>query len=364
VINVFTKSGFTGTWDAYLYDWQGDDEHDFAIRTYQDLATLDDIPPGPIIFGDIERLTASDRALAGDVARVVSETRPDIPILNNPTTTLRRYDLLTALHQDGLNPFRAYRLTDTFTPERFPVFIRYENDHTGATTGLLHSQRELERAIVRVLIRRHDLRDLIIVEFVDTSNASGLFAKYSTFKVGDVVVPRGVELSTEWVVKFAVGVKSPAQASAAFDYVRDNPHEHLLERRFDVGQIGYGRIDYAIMGNSVVTWEINTNPTIMSTLENTHPSSIDRQELFVSLLGAAFDALEAEALDPSPIVLGDVSEQLRQDVRKATGTPASTSQRLGRKYRRWLKPTAGLAEIVAIPFQNQILDRWRRKHAG
>jgi len=312
------------------------------------------------MFCDIERLNEADRALAADVDSVVSKARPDIPILNRPNAALRRYDLLATLHQNGLNPFRAYRLTETSTPERFPVFLRYENDHTGATTGLLKSQHELDRAIVRVLIRGHDLRDLIIVEFIDTSTASGIFTKYSAYRVGNAIVPRGAELSRSWVVKFGAGVRNPAQASLSFDYVRDNPHEHLLVKRFDMGRIGYGRIDYSMLGDSMLTWEINTNPTIMSKRVNTHPTSLDRQELFLARVGAAFDALETSSIDPSPVSLSDVDQHLRIECRQRSPSTPSRRQRFGRKYKRWLDAPVRAVEVLAMPLQDRIIDRWRR----
>jgi hypothetical protein len=41
-----------------------------------------------------------------------------------------------------------------------------------------------------------------------------------------------------------------------------NPHEHALRAIFDVAGVGYGRIDYAMKGDHVETWEINLNPTV------------------------------------------------------------------------------------------------------
>jgi len=360
MITVLVKRGFTDTWDSYLHDWGGASKHDFDIRTYQDLAGLQHLRAGPIIFSDIERLTDADRALASDVFRVVAKDRPDVPILNNPATTLRRYDLLTRLHRDGLNPFRVYRLTDTTTPQRFPVFLRYENDHTGATTGLLHNQAELDRAIVRTQIRQHDLRELLIVEFVDTSNRDGRYLKYGAFVVGSTIVARHAPSSTDWVVKFRDAIQTPDTADFELSYVRNNPHASLLHRLFNIGSVAFGRIDYAMLGDSLVTWEINTNPIIMTSARDTHPLSVQRQELFVSRFQAAFDAVQPEDLDPSPISLADVGEELRVAAKTRPQARASAIQRFGRKHKRWLEPAVRVVETASIPIERRRLDRWKR----
>lgn len=364
MINVFVKRGFADIWNPYLHEWGGAEDRDFELRTYEDMWNVDLLPAGPIIFADIERLTATDRELAADVERVVATSRPDIPILNRPTHTLRRYDLLSVLYEGGLNPFRAYRLTDTTTPDRFPVFLRYENDHTGATTGLLHTQRDLDRAIVRAWIRQHNLRDLIIVEYVDASNASGLFAKYSAYRVGEVTVPRGLNLSTDWVVKWQGSIKNDDTQSIALDYVRNNPHEHLLKAPFDVGGIGYGRIDYSMIGGSVVTWEINTNPMIMSPRLDAPPASFAREELFLSLFSTALDSIIPEALDDSPVSLSGVSSRLRNAARGQSPTARSSIQRFGRRHKQRLEPVVRALEIASVPFERGILDRWKRRIAG
>lgn len=364
MINVFVKRGFTDVWDPYLSDWGGREAHDFEIRTYEDMRDLEALPAGPVIFADIERLTPTDRELAKDVERVIADTRPDIPMLNSPTRTLRRYDLLRELYDRGLNPFRAYRLTDTTTPVRFPVFLRYENDHTGATTGLLHSQQDLNRAIVRARIRQHNLRDLIIVEYVDVSNGTGLFEKFSAFRVGDVIVPRGRNFSTDWVVKFGGSIENEETQAMALDYVRNNPHEHLLDAPFDTGHIEYGRIDYSMIGDSVVTWEINTNPMMMTTRRTTHPMSVPRSSFFLSRFGAALGRVTPEDLDSTPISLSGVTPQLRVSSHDQPGRARSFAQSFGRRHKRLLEPAVRAVELASVPFERRILARWKRESRG
>jgi hypothetical protein len=46
------------------------------------------------------------------------------------------------------------------------------------------------------------------------------------------------------------------------EYVSQNPHQQQLLEIFDLAQVEYGRIDYAIKDHRVQTWEINLHPTI------------------------------------------------------------------------------------------------------
>jgi len=360
MITVFVKQGFTDTWNPFLRDWAGTSKSSFGIRTYQDLAILPDLPAGPIVFSDIERLTDADRVLISHVLRVVTESSPETPVLNDPARTLRRYDLLTDLHERGLNPFQVYRLTDTVSPRQFPVFLRYENDHTGATTGLLHNTDELSRAIVRSRIRGHDLRKLLIVEFVDTRDADGRYMKYGAFIVGRTIIGRHVHRSDDWVVKYLSNDQTPQHSKAELAYVNDCPHEPELHNLFDIGSIEYGRIDYSVLNGSIVTWEINTNPVIISDVSRARPLEKQRQELFTSRFISAFRTLQSETPDLPPISLHDVSRDARSAVLSQRSASTTAVQRLGRRYKRWLEPVVRTAEFASIPFENRVVERWKR----
>ena len=41
-----------------------------------------------------------------------------------------------------------------------------------------------------------------------------------------------------------------------------NPHERRLREIFGRARIDYGKIDYAMLGDRLQVWEINTNPNI------------------------------------------------------------------------------------------------------
>lgn len=129
----------------------------------------------------------------------------------------------------------------------------------------------------------------------------------------------------------------------------------MLHQRFEAGAVGYGRIDYSMLGDALVAWEVNTNPTIIWVWSEVHPRVIAQAEVF----SAAFDTIEADGFDPAPISLGDVRSELRVASRVGHESNVWTLLRFGRKHRRLLKPALWIAETESIPFERRILDRGR-----
>jgi hypothetical protein len=56
-----------------------------------------------------------------------------------------------------------------------------------------------------------------IVEFCDTSDGRKRFRKYSAFKVGDAIIPRYLQVSTEWMIK--TGTREADAGAVAEDRV-------------------------------------------------------------------------------------------------------------------------------------------------
>lgn len=218
------------------------------------------LPAGAYILSDFERLGPT---ALGRVARIADalEASAAARLLNHPARCLGRHDLLRRLHDDGTNPYAAYRLGDVPPHVRFPVFLRMASDHQGPRSALLHEHAEIDAA-VRGLARRGKRRsDMLVIEFQETVDGRGQYRKYGAFCVGGRIVPRHLFFGRQW------DRKAPANCEdAQFDeeeaYVRDNPHEEALRRVFAVAGVDYGRIDYALDGDRLCVWEINTNPMI------------------------------------------------------------------------------------------------------
>jgi hypothetical protein len=270
---------------------------------YEQLRLMRSLPVGAYVFSDIERLAAEDAETAAEAWHAL-ESR-GIRLLNHPTRSMRRYELLRALHDRGINEHDVRRAIDRRAPERFPVFIRRENDHNGTLSALLATPCELDDELDRLARAGRYRDDLIITDFCDTAGRDGIVRKYSAFRVADRIVPRHVLFSASWHVKI-VDLVEPAYVAEELAYVEENPHQRALRAVFDLARIEFGRIDYGLRDGRIQVWEINTNP-ILGTFEDGGMPA--RAPVIASVTPQFEDALraldgDAPATGP-PIVLTD-----------------------------------------------------------
>ena len=360
MIVFLTKRGFADPIRAYVQDYSGFPVGRFVVMSYEDLMERGTIPYGAVVFADLERLSPMESDYASNVRRIVHGEHPELQLLNDPDRSLRRYDLLAALAALGLNRVRAYRLTDAVSPREFPAFIRYEDDHTGSTTGLLESQAEVDAAIVRLRLRGHDLSRMIIVEFVDTSLPDSTFVKYAAFRVGDHILARSRNTNEHWVVKAS---RNPTidDERLAHEYVARNPDVVRLREIFEVAQIEYGRIDYALLGNEIVVWEINTNPTVFYPRQDASATA-ERQLLFAEGFNAAFHAIDPEKSAPD-ISLDSIPSPLRAAAAHAPTTYQPTRLKAwARRHKSSLEPMAELGERMITPLNSLVVADWKRRN--
>src|SRR4051794_19783513 len=131
--------------------------------TYDDLLAAPALPRATYVFADLELASDDQRARATALwdRLAASGNR----LLNHPTRTLRRYDLLRALHATGRNQFTVYRTSEDLTDVRFPVFLRVEDDHEGRRSGLLDDDAALSQALDG--LAAEDRARTLVVEFCD-----------------------------------------------------------------------------------------------------------------------------------------------------------------------------------------------------
>jgi len=231
------------------------------------LSRLPRAPRGRIhIFCDIDRLTPSEREQAGKLRKALMRDRRCRRVLNDPARSLCRYELLRRLHDRGQNAFDLCRLSELRGWDRFPVFLRGEDDHDGPLTPLLHSREELDAALEKLAARGRVREGKLLVEYLDTRDDDGWYRKYGAFRIGDRIVPRHVFLSKHWMVKereMTGDLSTEKRRAEELHYLETSPHEAQLQEIFDLAHIEYGRIDYAMHDGKVQTWEINTNPVIL-----------------------------------------------------------------------------------------------------
>lgn len=307
---------------AYAFaDWlrspRGRDLADrIRVLYYQDLHRRRRLPAGTWIFADLERLGPAQLELACRVWDALAASGQPVRLLNDPRRVLTRYALLRELEARGRNRFRAVRATEPLDGLRYPVFVREEREHTGSLTDLLDGPEALDRALDRLArpLRGFRRKDLLVVEFCDTSDAHGVFRKYSAVRIGPRILGQYLEFSRSWMVKAARRFYDEDRIREDREYVEENPHAETLRAIFDLAGVEYGRIDYSLLDGSPQVWEINTNPSIAATRwtigrrERLRDDLRPRKARFDAAFRAALDEIgpgsDEVAAIPSPISPG------------------------------------------------------------
>lgn len=283
--------GFLGSWGTPLRDR-------IAVRTYEEVAQRDSLPACNYIFSDLERLSDAGLARADRLWTRLHEGGPSLRLLNRPAAHLRRGELLRRLSRAHVNDFTAYRPADAVRADlRFPVFLRYENEHWGPMTGLLTNRRRLLAALLRARALGHRTDDLLVVEFCDTRGSDGAYRKAGAFVFGDRILPRHLMHSSGWMVRDfdRVDVSTIAEEGR---YLADNPHGEELRKVATIAGTDYARIDYAIVDGSLRVWELNTNPVVMEPPGKYLPEHLPLQRQFAATILQAFERL-AEPHEPA-----------------------------------------------------------------
>jgi len=288
------------TMRRYLASWGRAFRRRVQILPYEHCRSLRESPTGTYIFSDIERLDASQRAAAARLRERLLER--GARVLNDPIRTLRRFDLLRALRERGVNSHGAWRVAEGASPEHFPVFIRGENDHDGSLTPLLATRAEMETAVDELVARGRRREDLIVVEFCDTSDASGIFRKYSVQIVADRVLPRHLFFGRRWMLK-AAELGDAALLAEERQYMAENPHQEAMRQACTLAGLEYGRVDYGVDRDGATrVWELNTNPMLVThELHGVNWLRIEVHAAFAERFGAALHAIDMPAGPPIPL---------------------------------------------------------------
>lgn len=213
-------------------------------------------------------------------------------VLNHPATSLCRYELLTKLFACGINSFGIYPLEKCPAPQRFPVFIRHESDHKGNITNLIPDQATFERVVRKIGSAGTGIWRRLVVEFQNTSNETGIYRKYSAFKIGDRILPRNVFFGRHWMIKEADLVDAE-KVWEELNFIENNPHESQVRKVFDLAGIEYGRMDYAMLNGRIQVWEINTNPMLAGCSSLAKPERMAVHDHFVKKAKTALAAIDS-----------------------------------------------------------------------
>lgn len=295
ICQLVTRPHFYTT-TTYFETWGRNLASQHKLLFYERLPKIKCLPQSTYIFSDIERLTPREAETAAQVWECLADPRRQLRLLNHPTRSMRRYELLRSLYDQGVNKFNIYRLTELRMPEIFPVFIRGENDHGGSLTPLLHTPDELRAAIHMLDRQGKSKEDKVVIEYCDTSDEQGVFRKYSAFVVGDQIIPTHVFFSQHWMTKVAVTEKHVNETMLLEEqqFIETNPHEAALTEIARIARIEYGRIDYGVLNGVVQVWEINTNP-MLPRLNYGEETRKEIVQFSTERLNAAFEALNCNA---------------------------------------------------------------------
>jgi hypothetical protein len=336
--------------------------HRITLMDYKELFRRDSLERGTYIFSALDQLSPAALEWADRICQEIDGVE-GMRSVNAPRRTLKRYELLRALHDSGRNSFDAARATEKRAKLHFPVFLREENGHTGSLTGLLFHQSDLDRARGELLWKGHDLRRLLIVEYCDTRDEWSWYRRYAAFVVGGEIVPRSLVFSRNWVAKAGSRVVDERMILEESRFISDNPHETSLREISVMAGVEYGRIDYAIHDGKVETWEINLNPTIGggpgSRRRARLPEEIERRrapakEIFYQRFRSALGSLDAAAscgesvrLSPNPAMGRKLrAEEKRRRRSERLESPIRGARRLLGPLKPILKPALELSSPV------------------
>lgn len=300
------------TLDPFFNEWMPEARSTARIINYEDMVKLKSYPPGIYIFTDIDSLSKPLSGFAAGIADMLVNAYGGNVVLNHPSRVLKRCELLTLLAEKRLNSFSVHPLDTDYNKIRFPAFVRKTNGHTGPLSNIVNTPDELRTAVKNLLVSGKHSEDLLIVEFCDTRLDDGYYRKYTAFVVNDIVVPRYVAFSKNWVVKHKRAENTEHEREDR-EYLNSNPHASEILEIFKYAQIDYGRIDYGIKDGKIQVWEINVNPYILRPISHYRKEHVQEQADFASQMAKLLEKLGNDSINNSGITPVEISYRLKQE---------------------------------------------------
>lgn len=238
----------------------------YRLYSYETLLRARSIDGGAWIFLDIERLTDAERRRVSLIACRLEQAGSRV--LNHPLSAAGRYALQRRLYAAGINDFETLRAEERRTPARWPVFVRFENDHHSPDARLLNDAAQLQAVLDEYLARGVPESSLLVVEYRGAPGDDGLWRKYAAYRVGDQIIHHHMVRQDSWVAKY--GNRDGIKGEDHWRQLRLEEREFIhaegdplgLMAAFEAGGIEFGRADFGIVNGKVQIYEINTNPTL------------------------------------------------------------------------------------------------------
>ena len=260
------------------------------------------------IFTDMERLYDWELTLAADLYRSMRDA--GIPCLNDPARVMCRYELLRNLHLKGINPFTVYRAIDRPQPARFPVFLRFDAEHSLPLSDLLPDQETLDAKLATLRAEGIPLRGVIVVEYASEPAAPGVWLRFGTYRVGDAVLFDHYVGDDKWLVKYGKrGLATDEMFEQERAAIISNRFADELRPVFEIAGIEWGRADHASYDGRQIVYEVNTNPGMVPLQPQRSP--IRDEALLFARQRMARHLWQIDFGDGSPLPL-PASERLMQ----------------------------------------------------
>jgi hypothetical protein len=283
------------------------------VISYEELQLVRSVPwAQSYVFTDLERLTPAGRRLGATVATVLEQAPHSPRILNDPRRALGRYELLSALSEQALNPYRVHRAVALPRDVRFPVFVRDAHAHE-IISPLLPSSRALEAALLRARFRGHQADALLVAEFHDTRDSAGVFHLHKDYLVGDRFIPGIIGSSERWEVRGDGGAVSSHSVARGSAPAPSRDHEPYLRSVAALARVSYGRFDYTVDRGRVCLWELNTSPryTLLSRARYSAATVAKRAHIANGLTAGLAELADADGPPGPPIPLNDIDHGSR-----------------------------------------------------
>ena len=271
----------------------------YRLHTYEALLRARSLPGGTWIFLDIERLSDAERRRLSIIASRLEAA--GLRVLNHPQRAAGRYALQRRLYAAGINDFETLRVEERRMPQRWPVFVRFENDHHSPDARLLEGPEQLKAVLDEYRARGVPESSLLIVEYRGAPGEDGLWRKYSAYRVGDCVIHHHMVRQDSWVAKY--GNPAAIRGDDLWRELRIEERDFIdvhgdplnLMAAFEAGGIEYGRMDFGIVEGRVKVYEINTNPTLgSSSVEDDPFPELPRAPFIAQANTRILEALKAQ----------------------------------------------------------------------
>jgi hypothetical protein len=238
-----------------------------------------ELPPHDVVFnavGDADRCGQALDAASAALARSVA------PVLNRPSrvkATSRAANAARLARVDGVATARVaeWERETLLAPDapdglerggfRWPLLVRSRGFHTGEHFVKVDEPTALAAAV-------HDLpgENLLVIEFVETRSADGMYRKYRTMMIGGELYPLHLAVSQSWKVHYFSADMAERAEHRAEDaaFLADMPgvlgsHAmRALEAVRDALDLDYGGIDFALdAAGRVVVFEANATMVLI-----------------------------------------------------------------------------------------------------